>query len=95
MEFKKHSSDTVAELLIYLADHEDFSSLKGLKEFSKSEVKNLFHELANHLKEVSVNEPLLRKETVKNRDLTDNMHKVIAKLSPHEENLLFRSFRIS
>lgn len=95
MEFQRHSPEAVAELLIYLADHERFESLKGLGEFSQKEVKNLFYEMANQLKEVSQKQPLVRRTAVNDRDLTDNIHKVITNLSPYEENVLFKSFRIS
>jgi len=95
MKFKKFSPETVAELLIHLAEKENFDSLKGITEFSKKDVQKLFAEIADQLKELSENEPHMRKEHVSQKDLTDNVYKVISRLSPQEENLLFKTFKIS
>ncbi len=95
MEFKKYSPDTIAELLIFLADNESFSSLKGLPSFSKAEVSSILHEVANNLKSASHNQITISKDSVKQKEMTDNIHKVISKLTPHEENILLKSFKIS
>lgn len=95
MEFKNFSPETVAELLIYLADNDKFDSLKNLKEFSKGDVTNVLRELADQLKTVAATQPVLKKENVRQKDLTDNINRVVGKLTPHEENLLFKSFKIS
>ncbi|MBU0506033.1 MAG: hypothetical protein ABII18_07715 [bacterium] len=94
MEFKKYSPETIAELLIYIADHEQLACVDSLNSFTKAEVRHVMHELANNLKEIAGAHPITRRETVKS-DLTDNVFKVISKLSPQEENLLFKSFKIS
>ncbi|HLD43835.1 MAG TPA: hypothetical protein VJC18_00250 [bacterium] len=95
MEFKKFSPEVVAELLIFLADHEDFNSINGLAPITKQEVKGLLKEIADNLKEHLDKQVVSRKETVKQSDLTDNVYKVISRLTPHEENQLFKTFKIS
>jgi hypothetical protein len=95
MNFKNYSQDMVAELLVYLADHENFDSIKTLKNISKQDVVALFQDMAGQLKEHSLKQPLMRKSHVKQEDLTDKTSKVIAKLTPQEEEILFKSFKIS
>lgn len=85
----------VAELLIYLADNENFDSLKGLKTISKQDVVALLQDMAGQLKEHSLKQPLMRKSHVKQEHLTDKTSKVIANLTPQEEDVLFKSFKIS
>lgn len=95
MKFKKHSPEAVAELLMYLADHEDFKSLKGLKTFSSSEVSSLFREMAKNLQEYALNQPLMAKDDLDQKEISGNLSRVVSHLTPQEENLLFKSFRIS
>lgn len=95
MQFKKYSPDTIAELLIYLADHEKFSSLAKLKEFTRAEVSQIFRDMADQLLEHAKNQPLVNKQALRNQEIPDSLNKVIANLSPYEENILFKSFKIS
>jgi hypothetical protein len=95
MKFSQFSPDTVAELLVYLADQESFGSLKNLKNWSRQEVKTVFVELANHLKEASNKEPMVRRSQLKPEEFGDKTRKLINKLTPEEEDILLRSFKIS
>lgn len=95
MNFKHHTKDAVAELLNYLADHEDFKSIKQLKSFTKGDVTALFREMAESLKNESAKEPLISKQDIKQKEFSPNLNRVVSGLSPHEESLLFKSFRIS
>jgi len=95
MQFNKYSPDTVAELLIYLAENENFSSLKAISGFTKKEVSNVLGELADQLKVYAANQPIVKKESMKKTELAENASRVIANLTPHEESVLLRSFRIA
>jgi len=95
MKFSKFSLETVSELLVYLADHEKFNSLSKLQSFNKSDVTQLFRELADNINEQAKKHPVLSRDAISQKELTDNTHKVIGNLSPQEENILFKSFRIS
>ncbi len=95
MQFKKYSPDTVAELFLYLADHEKFTSLAKLKEFSRADVSGIFREIAEQLLEHVKNVPAISKKSFRGNDIPDSLNKVIANLSPYEENILFKSFKIS
>lgn len=95
MKFAKYSPDTIAELLIHLAEHETFPSLKGTKNFSDADVKEIFNDMAGQLMEESKDIPIMRKSQVKQQDLPYKTHKVISKLSPQEEEILFKTFKIS
>jgi hypothetical protein len=95
MKFSQFSCDTVAEVLTYLADHEEFSSIKPSKSLGKSEIKTIFYEIAAHLREESKNSPMLKRASLRQKEFTDQTHSVISKLTPQEEETLFKSFKIS
>lgn len=95
MEFKNHTPESVAELLLYLAEHESFQSIKALKEFTRSDVVNILREMAAHLQEFSRNSMWIKRQSLNRRDIPDALHRVIANLSPKEEETLWKSFKIS
>lgn len=94
MEFSKFSGETVAELLVYLSDHEDFNSLKGLKTIQKKDVVDVLRELAKQLQTQAEQAPIVRKSQVTQKDLGSKTSTVISKLTPDEENRLLKSFKI-
>lgn len=94
MKFSKFSGETVAELLVYLSEHEDFASLKNLKSIQKKDVVDVLRELAGQLQEQANQQPIVRKSQVTNKDLGSKTSTVIAKLTPDEENRLLKSFKI-
>jgi hypothetical protein len=95
MEFKNHTPESVAELLLYLAEHESFQSVKALKEFTRSDVTNILKELAANLQEFSRNSTWIKRQSLSRRNIPDTLHSVIANLSPKEEETLWKSFKIS
>lgn len=95
MELKTYTKDAVAELLVYLADNEDFKSAAKLKSFSNKDIKNVLRELADSIKADAARDVLVHKSELSQKDYSANLNKVVSSLSPHEENLLFKSFRIS
>lgn len=95
MKFSKYSVDMVAELLEYMADHEDFADLRGIVNLSKSDIQTVLTELAQQVRAQGGKEPLLRRSQINQSDLTANVSQVISKLSPKEEEQLLRSFRIA
>lgn len=94
MKFKDYNLETIAELLTHLAEKESFLSLRGTN-FNKEEVKALLLDMALQLKEQNDAVFMNAKEQVSQRELTDNVYKVISKLTPQEEKILFRTFKIS
>lgn len=94
MKFSKFSGETVAELLRYLSQNEEFVSLKGLKTIQKKDVVELFQELASHLQDQALQQPIVRKSQVSNKDLGSKTSNVISKLTPDEEDRLLKSFKI-
>ena len=93
MKFKNFSQDVVAELLLHLAENEDFSSIKSLKAFTKEEVVEILNEISIGLK----NEITLEagpKVDFNNFDLSTQAQSLISCLSPREEMILFKSFKI-
>lgn len=95
MELKNYTKDAVAELLVYLADNEDFKSATKLKSFTKKDIKSVLRELADSIKTDSAKDALVHKNELSQKDFSANLNKVVSSLSPHEESLLFKSFRIS
>lgn len=95
MKFSKFSPDIVAELLVHLADHEAFVSVKDMPTITAADVQNMLVELADEVRANSGKEPLMRKSQLNQKDLTSRTTQAISKLTPKEEDQLFKSFRIS
>ena len=94
MKFSKFSGETVAELLVYLSENEEFASLKTLKAIEKRDVVEVLRELSGQLHAQAEKQPIVRKSQVTNKDLGSKTTNVIAKLTPDEENRLLKSFKI-
>ena len=95
MKFKDLSQEAVAELLYFLADNEDFSSLKNLKGMvSKNEVMEVLKEIADQIKIQATEEDPVQKPDYTEQNLSPKALSLISCLSPREEMLLFRSFKI-
>lgn len=94
MKFKKFSLNTVAELLTFLADRESFDSTKDIKNISKDDVRLIFSEISTQLKEMAHNQPVLNKFELKKEILSEKTNQVLSNLAPHEEEALFKSFKI-
>lgn len=95
MKFTKFSSDMVAELLTHLADYEKFASLKGINNVTKIDIQTMLGELAEQVRATSDRQPIVRKSQLSNKDLAQKTSHAISKLTPKEEELLLKSFRIS
>ncbi len=93
-KFKKHSAKTVSELLLYLAEHEDFSSLDGLKEFNGIEVAEIIKEIAHAIQESSSGDGAFQKTDLSGFELSSKALTLISSLSPREETILFKSFQL-
>ena len=94
MKFKKFSPNTVAELLTFLAEHENFESTREIKNISREDVRLVFSEISTQLKEVAQKQPVLNKFELKKEILTEKTNQVLSNLAPHEEEALFKSFKI-
>lgn len=94
MKLKTFPKEVACELLVYMAEKEDFSavceSLGG--EVSGNEVKALLREIAaqmqNELK-VELGESY---DVRKCKYLTDSSKEILSYLSPHEEKKLLKAF---
>ena len=95
MKFKDHSPETVAELLVYLADHEPFQSVKEFKGFTRTQTADILKEVAAQLKQTGQQEGWIKRQSLGRQDIPNALHHVIAALSPKEEETLWKSFKIS
>lgn len=95
MKFSKFSHDMVAELMVHLAENESFVSIHKVKDVSRSDIKTLFYEIAEEVKKISDTLPVVNRSEIRKSDLSDSTHDVISHLSPQEENILLRSFKIA
>lgn len=95
MKFKNHNPETVAELLVHLADNEAFASIKQLKSWNKQEIVTILYELSDLLKEESKTGSMLNRAQLRQKDFGFKTTEVISQLSPQEEDVLFKSFKIS
>lgn len=93
MKFKHMNPDAVCELLIHLAEHEDFKSIKalGLKE---DDVRDVLHEMAAQLKLAITAETSGTRPDYSQLNLSTEAMSLLSSLSPREEMLLFKSFRL-
>ena len=94
MKFKNFTKEAVCELLCFLAEHEDFGSLKELKGLSKEEVAEIFMEIVLHLREDMIDEGPNHRLDHSGFNLSPKSLSLISCLSPREEMLLFRSFKL-
>ncbi|MBF0106024.1 MAG: hypothetical protein HQM16_11935 [Deltaproteobacteria bacterium] len=95
MQFDKFSPDTISELLIFLAEHEQFESLKSIKNISKADVSTLLKDLANQINDMTAKSTMINKDTLTRREFPEAVNRVVSKLTPQEENLLLKSFGVS
>lgn len=94
MEFKNYPKEVVSEILMHLADHESFGSLKGLKDVSRKEVAEIIREISKKLKAESEAELTGEKPSYTEHKLSQKTLALISCLSPREEMLLFKSFHL-
>lgn len=86
---------TAAELLLFLADHEEFSSVSKMLEgeIKSEEVCALLREIsAGLLKESSKEVGDERFEVKGNTHLSPQTKNILSYLSPHEEETLLKAF---
>ncbi len=94
MKFKDFSCSTVGELLTYLADNEKFESVKQLGEMSPNQVKDILRVIAAELKKSDVMDSAYNKADVGSFELSSQAMKLVSCLSPREETILFKSFKL-
>ena len=95
MDIKTMPKETLAELLLFLAENEEFSSLQKLLdgEFTPDEVQAAFRELAVGLRQEAIQETSQQIQDVKNDSfLTKKTKTIISSLSPIEEKTLLTVF---
>ena len=94
MKFKNVTKEAVCELLLYLADQEEFESLKSLKSFTKEEVQEVLREIVVQLREELTEEGGNQRPHYQEYNLSPKALSLISCLSPREEMLLFKSFKL-
>lgn len=93
MDLKTMPKETAAELLLFLAENENFDSVRELlgEDLNVEEVRAVFRELATQIqKEVFVAEK--EEEPLKNIRLTKEAKEIFTYLSPLEERSLLGAF---
>jgi hypothetical protein len=84
--------DTLAEVLLYLADKEIFPSIKGLGTISPAQLKNALKELALKLKQEARNETPLEDMENLEKSLKKPHQEILSELQPEEKHRLLKSF---
>lgn len=89
------SREAVTELLLFLADNEAFPSLSGLKGLTREDVSEVLREMAFQLRdEVTDGDGSSQRPQYSSFKLSPKAMALISALSPREEMLLFKSFRL-
>ncbi len=87
--------ETLSELLLYLAEHEEFSSLQALNSFNPAQVRAALKELAFELRRESEKERDLSKMAYKHlEELSPKVKQVLSTLTPREFQTLFKQFGV-
>lgn len=94
MKFSNISKEAVSELLNYLAEHEEFTSMNALRAFSKQEIREVLYEISRQLKSEVIEEGPHQRPHYPDYHLSPKALALISCLSPREEMLLFKSFKL-
>lgn len=94
MELKIMPKETVAELLFFLAEHEEFASIQEhlASGVGVEDVRSALKELAEVLRREAVLEADSQYNPQKDNKLSDEAKKIISYLSPGEEKTLLTAF---
>lgn len=82
-------ADTLAELLLYLNDHESFDSLKGLGTVSRQALGAALQSLAAKLKAEGI-ESAETPDFKDWKEVSEPFRKLLSQLSPREAKLLLK-----
>lgn len=88
------SREAVCELLLFLAENESFESLSALKGLNLEDVQEVFREMAFQLKDEVTEEGGNQRPQYSSFKLSPKAMALISALSPREEMLLFKSFKL-
>ncbi len=94
MQFQDYSKEAVCELLLFLADHEDFSSLQATEGFHKKDVKDVLKQIAAQLRHELAEDLPPQRPQYNQLSLSTKAMSLVSCLSPREEMLLFKSFKV-
>lgn len=94
MELKSMPLDTVAEILQFMAEHEDFRSLAVAmgEEFQLEEIRGMLRELAVELRKIWALQRQHVDRTEVEAHLSSRAKKILTCLSPREERTLLSAF---
>lgn len=84
--------EIMAEILLFLADREDFSSLKNLGSISKKQFRTALVDLAEKIKNEAKAETSESEMSELKKNLKKNLQIVLAELPPEEQERLLRGF---
>lgn len=97
MELKTMPLETAAEVLQFLAEHEDFSAVAQAvgEDLAVEEVRALLRELMIELRREAAKAPRAAFDVTKCRHLTGQSKQLISYLSPMEEKTLLGAFGLA
>ncbi|MBX7149200.1 hypothetical protein K1X76_08935 [bacterium] len=94
MKFNNLSREAVSELLMFLAENESFDSIKKQKGVTRQDVVEIFKEISKQLMEEELKEGVEQRVQFNDSEFSPKVQALISSLSPREEMLLFKSFKI-
>ncbi len=84
---------TLSELLLFLAEHEDFHSIESLGSFTSAQVREALKDLAFSLRKQASEEQSSAKIDFKHfEELSPKVKQVLSTLTPRECQTLFQHF---
>lgn len=94
MKIETMPKETLAELLLFLAEHEEFASVENLlvEELAVSQVRAALREIATALKQEAIQEEASEYHAQKDGRLSKEVKTIISYLSPGEEKSLLQAF---
>jgi hypothetical protein len=84
--------EIMAEILLFLADREDFSSLKNLGTVSKKQFRTALLDLAEKIKTEAKAETSQSEMSDLKKNLKKNLQSIFSELPPEEQERLLRGF---
>ncbi len=94
MRFSQYSLDEAIQVLHYLAAEDPLVSLKEVPEFDAAKVKALLKEISVFLED-RAQEERKREESMLQEGLSFEARQIMAALSPREERVLYRAFKLN
>lgn len=97
MHLRHHSKEEAIEILTYLAAEDPLISLREVKWMKLGEVRDLLKDVAEHLKRDTQSDQshAMHNVTQDPDGLSLQAKQIISTLSPREEKLLYKTFKLN